>query len=352
YRPLRPRDVLAILQETVPADAESDRYGDGGVVTELEQETAALLGKPAALFFPSGTMAQQVVLRIWAGRTGVRTVACHPTAHIELHEERGYAHLHGLVVRAVGSSQAPFGLSDLEDIHEPLGALLLELPQREIGGWLPEWEDLQAQTTWARERGVPVHLDGARLWESLPYYGRTPAEVAALFDTVYVSFYKGLGGIAGAALAGPEDVIAEAAVWRRRHGGTLPALWPYAAAGLRGLRERLPAMAEHLERAREIAALVRDLPGVEVVVDPPQTPLMHLRLRNDADGIARAALALAKERGWAVPFRSRPSESPRWRVVEVTIEAQAMEWPLDDVQDVVLRLAGAAGDAGADAGAA
>ncbi|MDQ1643084.1 MAG: hypothetical protein QOJ90_2435, partial [Actinomycetota bacterium] len=167
YRPLRPRDILAILQESVPADEESDRYGDGGVVTELEQETAALLGKPAALFFPSGTMAQQVVLRIWAGRTGVRTVSCHPTAHIELHEERGYAHLHGLVVRAVGSNQAPFGLADLEDIHEPLGALLLELPQREIGGWLPEWEDLQAQTSWARDRGVPVHLDGARLWESL-----------------------------------------------------------------------------------------------------------------------------------------------------------------------------------------
>src|SRR4051812_45978230 len=99
YRPVRPRDALAMLQEAVPPDAESDRYGEGGVVTELEAETATLLGKPAALFFPSGTMAQQVAMRIWADRSGCRTIAYHPTAHLEMHEEHGYAHLHGLVAR-------------------------------------------------------------------------------------------------------------------------------------------------------------------------------------------------------------------------------------------------------------
>jgi threonine aldolase len=231
-------------------------------------------------------------------------------------------------------------MADLEDVDEPLAALLLELPQREIGGSLPEWDELSAQAGWARERGVAVHLDGARLWESAPYYGRTPAEVAALFDTVYVSFYKGLGGIAGACLAGPADVLAEAAVWRRRHGGTLAAMWPYAAAALHGLRTRLPRMPAYLQKTRDIADAIRDLPGLEVVVDPPQTPMMHVRLNTDRDGVLRAALDLATERGWAVPFRSGPSESPRWRVIELSVQENTMDWSPDDVRAVFARLAG------------
>jgi threonine aldolase len=228
---------------------------------------------------------------------------------------------------------------DLDDVNEPLAALLLELPQREIGGSLPDWAQLRAQTAWARDRGVAVHLDGARLWESAPYYGRTPAEVAALFDTVYVSFYKGLGGIAGACLAGPADIIAEAAVWRRRHGGTLAAMWPFAAAALHGLRTRLPRMPAYLAKTREIADAIRGLPGVEVVVDPPQTPMLHVRLHTDHDGVLRAALALATERGWAVPFRSGASESPRWRILELSVGENTMDWSPEDVRAVIGRLA-------------
>ena len=347
YRPVPPREALEALLEVLPADAEPDRYGDGGVVAELETETAAVLGKPAALFFPSGTMAQQIALRIWADRSSRTTVAYHPTSHVELHEERGYAHLHGLVARPVGDLRAPMTASDLADISEPLAALLIELPQREIGGPLPEWDELCAQTAWARERGVAVHLDGARLWESTAFYARTPSEVASLFDTVYVSFYKGLGGIAGACLAGPADVIGEAGVWRRRHGGTLSAMWPYAAAALHGLRTRLPRMAAYLQRAREIADAIRDLPGVEVVVDPPQAPMLHIRLRTGHEAVLQAALELATERGWSVPFRSGPSESPRWRVIELAVGESTMEWPLDDVRSAIARLA--ATSAGSDA---
>jgi len=339
FRPVPPRAALEALLEVVPADARSDRYGDGGQVSELEAETAQVLGKEAALFFPSGTMAQQIALRIWAERSGCRTVAYHPTAHVELHEEHGYAHLHRLVARTVGDPRAPLTTADLDDVHEPLAALLLELPQREIGGPLPEWDELVAQTAWARERGIAVHLDGARLWESTAYYGRTPSEVAALFDTVYVSFYKGLGGIAGACLAGPAAVIAEAGVWRSRHGGTLSAMWPYAAAALHGLRTRLPRMPAYLERTREIADALRGLPRVEVVVDPPQSPMLHVRLHTDRESLLRAALELATENGWAVPFRAGPSESPRWRVLELAVGENAMEWSVEDVRHVFTRLA-------------
>src|SRR6185436_8253445 len=107
--------------------------------------------------------------------------------------------------------------ADLEAVNEPLAALLIELPQREIGGRLPAWDDLVAQVTYAREHGAAVHLDGARLWESGPFYDRPLAEIAALFDTVYVSFYKGLGGLAGSMLLGEDDVVTEARAWRSRH---------------------------------------------------------------------------------------------------------------------------------------
>ena len=139
---------------------------------------------------------------------------------------------------------------DLEAIHEPIAALLIELPQREIGGQLPAWDDLVAQVEWAHDHGAAVHMDGARLWECGPFYDRPLAEIAALFDTVYVSFYKGLGGTAGGMLLGDEDVIAEAREWRHRHGGTLFNMWPYAASELAGLRLRLPRMPEYVEHAR------------------------------------------------------------------------------------------------------
>ena len=105
-------------------------------------------------------------------------------------------------------------------------------------------------------------MDGARLWECGPFYGRPLSEIAALFDTVYVSFYKGLGGVAGGMLLGDEDVIAEAREWRHRHGGTLFNLWPYAAAALAGLRLRLPRMAANVAHARAIAAALDEIDGV------------------------------------------------------------------------------------------
>ena len=99
---------------------------------------------------------------------------------------------------------------------------------------------------------------------------------------VYVSFYKGLGGLSGSMLLGEDDVIAEAREWRRRHGGTLFQLWPYAAAGLAGLRLRLPRMAAYVEHAQAIAAVLAGIEGVQVVPDPPQTPMMHLHLDTTA----------------------------------------------------------------------
>jgi len=211
----------ADLLDTIPRDTGLDRYGDGGVVAELERYVAGVLDQPAAVFMPSGTMAQQSVLRVHADRRGRETIVFHPTCHLRLHEDGALERVQRLVGRPVGDANRLLMRADLDGLAESPAALLIELPQREIGGQQPPWDDLTAQTQWARERDAAVHLDGARLWESAAGYEREPAEVAALFDSVYVSFYKGVGALAGCCVAADEDTITTLREWRKRMGGTL-----------------------------------------------------------------------------------------------------------------------------------
>jgi threonine aldolase len=310
HPPMDPARMLA----DIPADTEVDVYGEGGVVQALEEEVAALLGKPAAVFLPSGTMAQQIALRIHADRRGRRTILFHPACHVDTHEGRGYERLHGLVGRPTGDAHRLLTLEDLEAVAEPPAALVLELPQRDLGGAIPAWDDLCAQTAWAHERGAAVHLDGARLWEAGPAYDRPLEEIAALFDTVYVSFYKKLEGLSGCCLAGPQDVAGEVREWRGRHGGTLFALWPYAAADLAALHTRLPRMAQYHQHALAIGAALREIPGVQVLPDPPQSSMMHLLLAIDPAGLREAALRIAKDQGIWTWSRSWPSPAGRSEV--------------------------------------
>jgi threonine aldolase len=306
----------------------------------LESEVAALLGKPAAAFLPSGTMAQQITLRVHADRRRSRVVVFHPTCHVDVDEGRGYERLHGLIGRPAGDPNRVLALDDLLGVAEPPAALLLELPQREIGGQLPSWDELTAQAAWARERGAAVHMDGARLWSCGPFYERTLAQIAEPFDTVYVSFYKQLGAITGACVAGPEDVLAEVREWRRRHGGTLWAMWPYAASALSALRRRLPSMPAFVEHGRAIAAAVEDMAGVEVVPDPPQAGMMHLLLRVPADRMRATALRMAREEGIWTWGRPQPTLSPGVQEVELEVGDATLRFEPGEVRDVLERLLG------------
>jgi threonine aldolase len=332
-----PSVVLAEIAEVL-GDVEGDRYGEGGVVEELETEVAALLGKPAAVLMPSGTMAQQIALRIHADRTGRRTVLWHPTCHVALWEDQAAERLHGLHGRPVGDARQLITLADLEEVAEYAGALLLELPQREIGGRLPDWDDLVAQTDLARSHGTALHLDGARLLESLPFYGRPAAEVAALFDSVYLSLYKGLGGISGCLLAGDEQLVAEAREWRHRHGGTLFELWPYAAAGLAGLRLRASRMPAYVAHAQAVAAELATLDGVQVVPDPPVTPMMHVYLRGSAQALDATLRRIATERLlWTWP-KTYTSELPGWQAVELTVGDATLGFTPVEVRTLVAEI--------------
>jgi threonine aldolase len=262
----------------------------------------------------------------------------HPTCHLDNHEGGAYQRVHGLVGRPVGDRSRLLTLDDLRGVAEPPATLLLELPQREIGGLLPHWDDLVAQTEWARERGAAVHLDGARLWECTAWYGRSLAAIAALFDTVYVSFYKGLGALAGCCLAGPADVVAQVREWRTRHGGTLFALWPYAASALAALHARLPRMPDYYRHALAIADALRDIPGVEVVPDPPQTSMMHLLLDVDADIARERALRMAAEDGIWTWRDFAATASPRRQRAELAVGDATMRLSSCEIRDILARL--------------
>jgi threonine aldolase len=295
---VRPAELLS----TIDPGTAADLYGEGGVVAELEQRVAAVLAKPAAIFLPSGTMAQGACLRVHADRRATRTVVWHPWCHLDRHEGQGYARLHQLLGRPVGEFEQLIKLDDLDAVAEPIAALLLELPQRDLGGALPDWDALVAQTSWARRRGAAVHLDGARLWEAAAGYGRSPAEIAALFDTVYVSFYKGIGALPGCCVAGSEQDVAQVREWRGRLGGTLFALWPAAASALGLLDGALAEMPARLQHARAIAGALAGAAEVRVIPDPPQTPMMHLLLRVPAERYRANARRLAEETGlWVWP---------------------------------------------------
>ena len=335
HLPRSPRAVLESLAAATPRELVADVYGTGEWLQGFEARIASELGKEAAVFMPSGTMAQQIALRVWCERSGRRNIAFHPTCHLEIHEARAYAFLHDLRALLAGASTRLMTADDVSAIADPLGALLVELPQREIGAQLPAWEDLRDLVDAARCKDAAVHLDGARLWEAAPHYGRSHAEIAALFDSVYVSFYKGLGAIAGAALAGDAGFIAEARVWQHRHGGRLVSLAPLALSAQLAFEGNLAKMPAYRDRAREIAARLSDLGGIDIVPAPPHTNTFHIVLRGERESLEASAHAFARESGTFVFARLAPTAVPFQNRWEFVVGDATMALSVDDIVSAV-----------------
>ncbi len=311
-----PGELLRAAAERLEPGAH-DLYGSGEALNAFEAKIAALLGKPDAVFMPSGTMAQQIALRIVADRRALRAFAGHATNHVVLHERDGFARLHALEFVPIGSPVGLITRADLDAVHEPIATLLLELPQRELGGELPSWDELVELTTAARERGWHLHLDGARLWECEPFYRRTYAEIAAQFDTVYVSFYKSIGALGGAMLAGPQPFIDEARIWQRRHGGNLFTLFPYAAVAEQAFADRIDRMRAYVQAATSVASALERYPRVTIRPNPPRTNMLHAFIRGDAPDYAQRVQRIAREFGIWTIGRLAPTVLPdlwRWEI--------------------------------------
>jgi threonine aldolase len=349
-RPATLREGLAALAEgPYDLDSRPDVYGNG-VVGALERRAAELLGMEAAAFFPTGTMAQQVALRCWSERTGDRTVAMHPLAHPEVHERFAYAQLSGL--RSVWPTSAPriATAEEVEDFAEPFGTLMLELPLRDAGFVLPTWEELEAVVEAARARDAVVHFDGARLWETVPHFGRPLPEIAGLADSVYVSFYKTLGGLAGAALAGPEAFVAQAKTWRHRYGGQVYQQWPTALSALAGIERELPRLDAYVAQAKVVAGAIAGafagLPGARVFPEPPHTHQFQVWLPFPAELLNGTGLQIAEETGQAVfPLTWREPGLPGISFTELTVAGPALEWSAKEVRQAVGEFLDRVGDA-------
>ncbi|MFF2155077.1 threonine aldolase family protein [Paenibacillus chitinolyticus] len=276
-----PRDIGILKQvfDEIEGTQESDIYGAGTLIEAFQSKIAAYLGKESAVFFPSGTMAQQIALRIWCDEKGSKRVAYHPLCHLEIHEEDGLKELHHIEPVLLADKDRLITLEDVKTLDGEISCLLLELPQREIGGQLPAFEELEAISDYCRKRGIKLHLDGARLFEITPYYQKSAAEICALFDSVYVSFYKGIGGIAGAILAGGSDFTERSKVWKRRHGGDLISLYPYIMTSDYYFDRRIGKMAQYYGEAKELAAFFNECEGVYTNPEVPVSNMFHLHFK-------------------------------------------------------------------------
>ncbi|MGV9563287.1 threonine aldolase family protein [Streptomyces sp. NPDC003480] len=337
------RERLALLDgvhDLYDLDEAADMYGTG-VVEALEEKVAGLLGTEAAAFFPTGTMAQQVALRCWAGRTGSRTVALHPLAHPEVHERKAFTEVSGL--RPVHITREPRlpTADEVRDFEEPFGALMLELPLRDAGFVLPSFEELAEVVEAARERDAVVHFDGARLWETTVHFGRPLSEIADLADSVYVSFYKSLDAYGGAALAGPRTLVEEAKAWRHRYGGMAFQQFPTALSALAGLERQLPRLPAYVRHARVVAAALREgfaaagLPWARVHPTEPHTHDFRLWLPYDVDVLTEASFRQGEETGTLLFANPWESGGPGLAFTEVSVRADGLAWTADDVKAAV-----------------
>jgi threonine aldolase len=328
HRPRRSgQEALARLAALPEATHALDVYGEGALIAQLESEVAALLGKPASVFFHKGVAAQLAAMAAWTDGAREALVALPRQSHIELDEQQAYERLLGLRgLRLGGEGDVPFGVAALEALREKPAVVVVELPLRRAGYRLLEWEELCAISAWCRANGVPLHIDGARLWECAPHYGRPLDQIAALGDSIYVSFYKGLGGLAGCVLAGPQDFLARTTPWKSRLAANVYTVFPFVLSAFEGLRTQLPRMGAYRDRARSLAAVLAGEPGWHVLPAPPQVNAFQLHLPGQPEALRTAMLDVARESKFWLGAACAASVLPDHGMLEISIGDAADDW--------------------------
>ncbi|MHB1535182.1 MAG: threonine aldolase family protein [Acidimicrobiales bacterium] len=259
-------------QAMATAEVGDDQYGEDPTVNALQETFAELVGKPAALFVPSGTMANQLALRLLTRPGDAVITGAHQ--HVVLYEEGAgpaNAGVTWLTVDDTGGSLSPSDVDQAArggDYHQPRPvAVCIEDTHMASGGAVWSAECRAAVASVARHHGLPIHLDGARLWHAAAATGASLADLSAPATTVMCCLSKGLAAPVGSLLAGPQELMARAVVERHRLGGAMRQAGILAAAGLvalRTMRDRL--VEDHLRAARLAAAATERWPGA--VLDP------------------------------------------------------------------------------------
>jgi threonine aldolase len=303
----------AMREAIASADVGDDVFGEDPTVRALEEETAALLGKEAALFVTSGTMGNQLAIALHT-RPGDEVIV-GDGAHVVFYESGAGAALSGVQFAVAGAG----GLFTAEQMIDRVQAAAYWSPRSSLvcventhnraGGRVFPQTDARAVAEAARARGLGAHLDGARLWNASVATGLSPAELAAPFDTVSVCFSKGLGAPVGSALCAPREWITRARRLRKMWGGGMRQAGLLAAAALHALRHHRARLADDHESARRFAALAAGHPGAGVDLAAVETNIVNVDLEPPllAEDVARDA----RELGLAI----NPTAARRLRAV-------------------------------------
>jgi threonine aldolase len=292
---------LAAQCETLHVDKQDmyndyDQAVDTSKLRAFEAEVAAFIGKEEGIFGPSGCMAQNMVLAMGKEKSLSPHFVCHWSSHLLIHEFDSWKHLlhmNALVLppKQDQAIQDPFTYEGfMKIVHDnpdkKISVVIVECPHREIGGKITSWEDLVKISTYCREHNIHLHMDGARLWEAqAAYEGHSLHELSALFDTIYVSFYKGIGGITGAMLLGKSFFIADSRPWLRRFGGNLFSHMPYYVSCLSCFRQNKDSFQErkvkfvevvqHLQQ-QLLSTAANSVEGKTAIFFDPPLPLVSL----------------------------------------------------------------------------
>ena len=342
HRARTPAELYAAMAAWCDAhDVGHDVYGEGALIQSFERKVADLLGFEAAVFCISGTMTQVTALRLAAMDRGHAPVALHPTSHIFVHERSNHQLLGHFDALQIGDRNRPWRADDITSIPDRLSAVGLEVPMREIGGQLSAWDELQAIKAHCKARDIHLHMDGARLWEAAAGYGRGVAGIAAGFDSVYVSLYKGIGGLGGAMLAGSQDFVARAAEWFRRQGGNVIHRSPYILAAAMQFDARLAAMPDYFRRTEFLYDVLRDYPLLRVNPARPQANMLHIHLPVSRDRALAIRHALAEEHGVWIFNRVNHGALPASSYFELYVGDNLLDLPDARVREAAALLAAA-----------
>jgi threonine aldolase len=278
-----------------------DQFGEDPSVNALQDRVATLLGKEAALWLPTGTMANQVALRVLT-RPGDHVIVSRES-HAVWHETGGGAANAGVQFTEIGS-RGVFSVDEFRNARNPQGHMLLppttlvevENTHNRAGGVVFPQEEAARICAAAREDNVATFLDGARLWNASVASGRSPSDVAAPFDLVSVALSKGLGAPGGSLLAGPRTIIDASVRHRRMLGGAMRQAGIFAAAGLHALDHHMARLAEDHANASCIARRLAQSRHVALDAATVQTNIIVFGLTADAPD-APTVVSRARERG-------------------------------------------------------
>jgi threonine aldolase len=283
------------------AEVGDDVFNEDPTTNCLEERVADLLGKEAALYVPSGTMSNQIAVRVHT--VPGDELLCDANCHIYNYEAGGPAVLSGVTCRYVEGEFGIIDLSQLEDKIRPINEHLvvtrlicLENTHNRGGGKIYPIDKIAEISAWAKQHGLIMHLDGARLWNAMVATGIPVKEYASHFDTVSVCFSKGLGAPIGSALTGPKDVIRKARFVRKQLGGGMRQAGMAAAGALYALENNIERLADDHRNAQVLAEGVRDTPGLSLHPPEVDTNLVWFRVAAEL-GTAKDVAAALKQHG-------------------------------------------------------